>query len=79
MMPLIAGFQRRPDQVIEEESAIYQKYESKYLQPLERLPTQPKRYNPDKQCSARINGGARCCADGSGDGETEEVEAAVTR
>jgi hypothetical protein len=74
-LPLNPGLDRRPDQIVEQERAVYQQRESENLQPLECLPAQAKRHHPDEQRAAGVDSRARSCRDGARDRETKEVEA----
>jgi hypothetical protein len=74
-LPLNPGLDRRPDQIVEQERAVYQERESENLQPLECLPAQAKRHHPDEQRAAGVDSRARSCRDGARDRETKEVEA----
>jgi hypothetical protein len=68
---------RRVDNLIEQRRAPDQQRETEHLQPLERLPAQAQRDEPDEQRAARVDCAAGCCGDLARDGEAEEVEAAV--
>jgi hypothetical protein len=65
------------NKIVEQKGSINQQRKSKNLKPLECLPTQAQRDNPDKEGTARVDRGTRGRGDGSSHGETEEVEAAV--
>jgi hypothetical protein len=54
-VPLHARLQRRPNQVVEQERAIHQQRKSTNLQPLERLPAEAKRDDPDEERAACID------------------------
>jgi hypothetical protein len=69
--------ERRLNDAVEEEGEVHQESETDNLQPLERLPAEAERDHPDEQGTAGVDGGARRGADAAGDGEAEEVEAAV--
>lgn len=73
--PLHARLKRWPDQVVEQERAVYQQCETEHLEPLERLPSQTERHDPDEECTAGIDRRARCSRDSARDGQTKEVEA----
>lgn len=60
---------------VEQEGEVDEKSEADDLQPLERLPAEAQRDNPDEERSARVDGRSRRGADGARDGEAEEVEA----
>jgi hypothetical protein len=47
------------------------------LQPLERLPAETQRHEPDEKRAARVDCGARRGGDLTRDGEAEEVETAA--
>ena len=76
-MSLYTALHRRPDQIVEQERAVHKQRESKHLQPLEGLPAKTKRYNPNEEGSASIDGRAGRRRDGACHTQTEEVEAAV--
>lgn len=67
----------RLDDAVEQKGGIHQQGEADNLQPLERLPSEAERHNPDEERPARVNGGARGGTDGAGNGEPKEVEAAI--
>lgn len=67
--------ERRLHEAVEQESEIHQHGKADDLQPLERLPTEAERDDPDEERAARVDSRARGGADGAGDGEAEEVEA----
>jgi hypothetical protein len=66
--------QWRPDQPIEEERPVDQHDEPQHLQPLERLPAQEQRGDPDEQRSAGVNSGPGRRAHRPRHRQTEEVE-----
>jgi hypothetical protein len=67
---------RRVDNLVEQRRAPDQERETDDLQPLEGLPAQTQRDEPDEQRAARVDCAAGCCGDLARDGEAEEVEAA---
>lgn len=70
--------ERRLDNAVEYKRGIHEHGETHNLEPLERLPAQAERNDPDKECPAGIDSRARGSTDIAGDGKTEEVEATVT-
>lgn len=68
---------RRVHDAVEQEGEVDEQCEAHDLQPLERLPPKPQRDDPDEECAARVDCGARRRTDGAGYGEAEEVEAAA--
>ena len=66
----------RLDDAVEEEGEVDEQREAADLQPLERLPAEAQRDDPDEQRPARVDGRARRGADVARDREAEEVEAA---
>lgn len=62
---------------IEQEGKVDKQSETGYLQPLERLPAEAERDNPDEKGAARVDGRARRGADGACDREAKEVETAL--
>ena len=69
----------RLDDAVEQESKVDEQHEAGDLQPLERLPAEAERDDPDEEGAARVDGGARRGADAARDREAEEVEAAAVR
>lgn len=65
----------RRNDAVEDESEVHQQDESDNLKPLERLPAEAKRDNPNKECTASVDGRPRGSADGARDGKAKEVEA----
>lgn len=65
----------RGDDAVEEEGEVHQQDEPDDLKPLEGLPAKAERDNPDKQCTAGVDGRARGSADGASDRKAKEVEA----
>ena len=78
-LPFQVGLKRRAHDIVEEEGAINEHGKSEHLQPLESLPAQTKRDNPDEKGAASVY--CRTCGgrDSAGDGETKEVEATVEK
>jgi hypothetical protein len=76
---LYARLERWPNEIVEQEGAVHKRRETCDLQPLECLPAKTERHDPDEQCAAGIDCGARCRRHGARDGKTEEVEATVVR
>lgn len=76
-LALDTGLQRRPDEVVEEERAVYEQGKAKDLQPFERLPAETKRDDPDEERAASIDGRAGSGTDCPCDGQAEEVESPV--
>lgn len=72
-------FERRLDDAVEQESKVDEQAEADDLEPLERLPAEAERDDPDEERAARVDGGAGGGAHAAGYGETEEVEATVRR
>lgn len=60
---------------IEEEGEVDQQDESDNLKPLERLPAEAERDDPNKERTASVDRRARGSADGARDGKPKEVEA----
>ena len=75
-LPFDTRLEWRPDQVVEQKRSVYQESKTHNLQPLEGLPAKTKRHNPNEQCTARVDGGARRGGDGTSDRQSEKVEAA---
>lgn len=69
--------ERRLHEAVEQEGEVDQQREAEDLQPLERLPAEPQRHDPDEERPARVDGRPRRGADGARDGEAEEVETAA--
>ena len=67
----------RLDDAVEQEGEVDKQHEAGDLQPLERLPAEAERDDPDEEGAARVDGGARRGADAARDGQAEEVEAAA--
>jgi hypothetical protein len=67
---------RRLDDAVEQEGEVDEECKPGNLQPLECLPAQAERDDPDEQGAARVDGRPRGSADAARDGEAEEVEAA---
>ena len=67
----------RLDDAVEQEGEVDEQHEAGDLQPLERLPAEAERDDPDEEGAARVDGGARRGADAARDGQAEEVEAAA--
>lgn len=57
-LPLHTRLERRPDQVVEQERSVHKECKAQHLEPLESLPAQAERHNPDEECAARVDGGA---------------------
>lgn len=70
-------FEGRLDDAVEQEGEVDEQGETGNLQPLERLPAEAERDDPDEEGPAGVDGRAGGGADGPRDGEAEEVEAAV--
>lgn len=68
-------FEGRGNDAVEEEGEVDQQDEPDNLKPLERLPAETERDDPNKECTASVNGRARGSADGACDGKPKEVEA----
>jgi hypothetical protein len=64
-------------QTVEEKGRIDEKYEANHLKPLERLPAQPQRDEPDEKCPACVDGRSRGRTDASRHRQAEEVEATI--
>ena len=47
-LPLHTRLERRPDQVVEQERSVYKEGKTQHLEPLESLPAQAERHNPDE-------------------------------
>jgi len=80
LLHLLLGLQElkgRLDDAVEQEGEVDEEGEAGHLQPLERLPAEAERDDPDEEGPAGVNGRAGGGADGPRDGEAEEVEAAV--
>lgn len=80
LLDLLLGPQElkgRLDDAVEEEGEVDEQGEADDLQPLERLPAEAERDDPDEERPARVDGRAGGGADAARDGEAEEVEAAV--
>lgn len=69
-------FKGRGNDAVEEEGEVHQQDESDNLKPLERLPAEAERDNPNKECTAGVDGRARSSADRACDRKAKEVEAA---
>lgn len=67
----------RLDDAVEEEGEVDEQREAGDLQPLERLPPEAQRHDPDEQRPARVDGRPRRRADVARHREAEEVEAPV--
>jgi hypothetical protein len=52
--------ERWPDEVVEQERAVHKQCETSNLEPLECFPPKAKRHDPDEQCAAGVDCGARC-------------------
>lgn len=68
-------FKRGLDDAVEQEGEVHKQGESENLEPLERLPAQAKRNDPNEQSPASVNSRPRGGTDAPGDRETKEVEA----
>lgn len=62
--------------IVEQERPIDQQDKAQHLQPLEGLPSERERDQPNEQGAAGVDRAARGRGDRPGDGEAEEVEAA---
>ena len=51
-----ACFERRPDNIIEQKCAIDKHHEADDLQPFKGFPSKSEGNQPDKQCSASVDG-----------------------
>ncbi len=71
------ALERGLDDAVEEESEVDEQGEAEDLQPLESLPAEAERDDPDEEGAAGVDGGARGGGDAARDGEAEEVEAAA--
>lgn len=58
-LPRLEELERRLYQAVEQEGKVHQQGKSDYLQPLERLPAESERDDPDEQRTARVDGGPR--------------------
>ena len=67
---------RRVDDLVEQSSSPNEQRETDDLQPLEGLPAQSQRDEPDEERAAGVDCAAGGGADLTGDGEPEEVETA---
>lgn len=65
----------RLDNAIEKEGEVDEEAETDDLQPLERLPAEAERNDPDEKGTAGVDGGSRGGAHTTGDGDAKEVEA----
>lgn len=65
----------RLDDAVEQEGEVDEEGEAKDLQPLESLPAEAERDDPDEERPAGIDGRAGGSTDGPRDGKAEEVEA----
>jgi hypothetical protein len=65
-LPLDTRLERRADQVIKQKRPVHQQRETRNLEPLERLPSESERHDPNKQCAASINRRARSSGDSAG-------------
>lgn len=80
LLDLLLGpqeLERRLDDAVEQEGEVDEQGEAEDLQPLERLPAEAERDDPDEERPAGVDGRAGGGADGPRDGEAKEVEAAV--
>jgi hypothetical protein len=75
-IPLKPRNRRRVDDLVEQHRAPDQQRETCHLQPLETLPAQAQRDEPDEKRAARVDCAACCGGDLARDGEAEEVETA---
>jgi len=66
---------RRLDDAVEQKGKVHEECETDDLEPLERLPAEAERDDPDEERTARVNRGAGGGADAARDGEAEKVEA----
>lgn len=68
VLTLNACLNRRTNEIVEQERAVHQQGKTENLKPLEGLPAEAKRDNPDEESAAGIDGGAGGRADSPGDG-----------
>lgn len=54
------SLERRPDDIVEQKSAVNEQGEADDLEPLERLPAEAKRDQPDKEGTGGVDCASRC-------------------
>lgn len=69
------AFKRGLDDAVEQKGEVNKQSESNNLEPLERLPSQAKRDDPNEQGPASVDSRPRGGTDAPGDRETKKVEA----
>lgn len=74
LLPLQIGLERRTDDVVEEEGAVNKHDKTEHLQPLESLPSEAERDDPNEKGAARVDGCTRRSRDSARNGKTKEVE-----
>ena|SRR5690349_12426568 len=77
-LPDTEELKRRLNNAVEEESEVNEQGEAYNLQPLERLPAETERNDPNEEGSACIDSRTRGGADTACHGQSEEVEAPET-
>lgn len=68
------GFERRTNDIVEQECTVNKASETDDLKPFERFPAQSQRDEPNEKSAAGVDGAAGCGGDGACYRETEEVE-----
>jgi hypothetical protein len=64
-------------EAVEEESRVHEESETNNLQPLEALPAQPQRDDPDEEGSASVNCRSSRSTNVASDRETKEIESSI--
>ena len=77
MSALYPGLYGRAYEVVKQERTVHEQRKPNHLKPLERLPAQSQRNDPDKKSAASIDSGPRSRTDCTSDRQSKEVEAAV--